>query len=204
MISITISPEQLAAAPPDVRRLLEREMASTLAFAEGQQGAPKAPAAELAACSLEEVVQLFALIRDDHLTAALFCELGHEPNVGLGTPRYRAVSVADLLRRSRLGSPDRLTARLETIHAAFRRLRGDAGGSLFGFDQFGHLYIHEVTQHHIAELWQKLAAAEAATPFRQEPPERVRMTTGPSANGMARPAPGEADAALDAMLGTPL
>jgi hypothetical protein len=203
MISITISPEQLAAAPPDIRRWLEREIAGTLDFAEGHQAAPKAPEAELAACSFDEVAQIFALIRKDHLAATLFCELGHEANVGSRTPPYRAIAVADLLRRSRLGSPDRLMARLEVINAAFRRLRGDAGGSLFGFDQFGRLYIHEVTQHHIAELWKQLLAADVVAPARQD--ASVRLAADPvPANGLARPVPREADPALDAMLGTPL
>lgn len=203
MISITISPEQLAAAPLDIRRWLEREIAGTLAFAEGHQATPKAPEAELAACSFEEVAQIFALIRHDHLAAALFCELGHEANVGPGTSPYRAIAVADLLRRTRLGSPDRLMARLDAIDAAFRRVRGNAGGSLFGFDQVGRLYIHEVTQHHIAALWNQLLAADAAAPARQD--ASVRGAADPvAANGLACPVPGEADAALDAMLGTPL
>jgi hypothetical protein len=201
MISITISPEQLAAAPPDVRRWLESEVASTLAFVERQHGPAKAPAAELAACSPEEVAQIFELVRHDYLAASLLCELGREQDVGHSTPPYRAISIADLVRRSRLGSGDRLMVRLEAINAALHRIRGDAAASMFGFDQFGRLYIHEVTQRHIAELWNRLLAADAAAPAQQVVPAGGRAANDPAEN---RAAPGERGALLDEMLGTPL
>jgi hypothetical protein len=202
MISITVSPEQLAGAPPEVRRWLEAEVTSTLAFAEGQHRPATAPAAALAACSSEEVAQIFELVREDYFAASLFCELGRDTGIGRSGGPYHAIGIGDLLRRTRLGSGEQLMGRIETINAALRRLRGDPAATMFGFDQLGRLYIHGETHRNIAALWDELLAGQVAHPADQVTSDGGPPPTKPSGN----PAPGETtrDAALAEMMGTPL
>ena len=177
-------------------------MASTLAFAEGQHAAPRAPAAELGACSIEEVAHIFELIRQDYFSTSVFCELGRDTGIGHNASPYHAIAIADLLRRTRLENGERLMGRLEVINAALRGLRGDAQATLFGFDQFGRLYIHETTHRNIAAFWDHLLARDGVYPVEQPAIEAERPAKDPSSE--VRGPQAGSGAALDEILGTPL
>ena len=64
---------------------------------------------------------------------------------------------------------DRLVDCFTAINQAFQTIRNDPEATLFGFDQYGHVFIHQTTHDSIRQLWQHLFAAHAP------------MTGGPAA-----------------------
>jgi hypothetical protein len=110
------------------------------------------------------------------------------------------VSIGDLLRHTRLGGVERLSQYFGAINQAFQAIRNDPEAMLFGFDQEGHVYIHEATCRSIRQLWQEISAAPAPgaetigngpmpaafTPPHLGPSETVAPHQ-PSADGGARP-----------------
>jgi hypothetical protein len=160
MTNFSFSSEQLRSAPPEVRRWAEREMAAGLAQIFGPARHP-GPVHEttLTACTPEEAAQLFELIKGNFLLSQVFFELGHEtPGMHGGTPLH-AVGIGDLLRHTRLGRGERLSDYFAAINQAFRAIRNDQEATLLGFDQQGHVYIHEATCRSIRHLWEQLFAA---------------------------------------------
>jgi hypothetical protein len=109
MTGFTFSLDQIRSAPPEVRRWIEHEIATSLVQIAGL-GRDAAPvhAATLAACMSDEAAQLFALIKGDFVLSQIFFELGREaPDAHAAAP-LRAVGLGDLLRHTRIGSVDRL------------------------------------------------------------------------------------------------
>jgi hypothetical protein len=69
-----------------------------------------------------------------------------------------------MLRHTRLPDGDRLADCLTAINQVFQRARNDPEAALFGFDQFGHVYIHEETHRSVRTLWEQLFATQAGRP----------------------------------------
>ena len=140
MTSFTFTTEQVRSAPPEVKRWIEREIAASLAVMSKSEHDPsQVHAASLAACMPEEAMQLFDLIKVDFLLAQVFFELAREtPNSHGAAPLY-PISIADILRHTRLGDGDRLVDCFTAINQAFRSIRNDPEATLFGFDQFEDL-----------------------------------------------------------------
>ena len=162
MTGFFVSLEQLRSAPPEVRRWIEREVTASLA---ALAGPPRDPAqvhsASLAACLPEEAMQVFELVKGDFLLSQVFFELGREASVRGGAAPFHAIPIADLLRHTRLPDGTRLADYLNAINRAFQAVRNDPEASLFGFDQAGHVYIHETTHRSIRQVWEHLFAAPA-------------------------------------------
>jgi hypothetical protein len=163
MTGFTFSLEQLRSAPPEVRRWAEREIAGSLAQIAGpsRPGAP-AHTAALAACMPDEAERLFELIKGDFLLSQIFFELGRESPDAYGTAPLHAVSIGELLRHTRLGRVERLGEYFGAINQAFQAIRKDPEATLFGFDQQGHVFVHEATCRSIRQLWEELCAAPAS------------------------------------------
>jgi len=87
MVGITLSPEQIRAAPPDVRRWLEHEISTALGFGLNA-AAPAAPRQHLISCGLEEARVLLSSIAGMLPVVAVFFELGREPAMP-ASPRPR-------------------------------------------------------------------------------------------------------------------
>jgi hypothetical protein len=196
MTGFTFSLEQIKAAPPEVRRWIEREVAASLAQIAAPRRDMPAHTQALAACMPEEAVQLFELIKGDFLLSQVFFELGREsPDANAAAPLH-AVAAGDLLRHTRLGGVERLGEYFGAIDQAFRAIRNDPAATLFAFDQQGHVYIHEATCRSIRQLWEQLAAspfASAAAGQRADGPMPVGFAPhlGPSeAVATHQPVPG--------------
>ena len=168
MTAFTFSAEQLRSAPPEVRRWIIDEIGRAL----GGIGIPRsealhreppqAEAVTLAACTTPEALQMFELIARDAITARLFFELARASTINSGLPGLQAFRTADLLHHAGLASEDNLLDGLAAIDRAFGQVRGESAGSLFGFDDAGHVYVHKATQASIHRVWEELLQARAA------------------------------------------
>jgi hypothetical protein len=162
MTNFTFSVEQVRSAPPEVRRWIEREIAASVAaMSKAEHDASQVHAAALAACLPEEAAQIFELIRGNFLLSQVFFELAREtPNSQGAAPLY-PVSIADILRHTRLSDGDRLVDCFTAINQAFQSIRNDPDATLFGFDQYGHVFVHQTTHDSIRQLWEQLFVAHA-------------------------------------------
>ncbi len=162
MTSFAFSIEQVRSAPPEVRRWIEREIAASLAAVnKAEHDASQVHAAALAACMPEEAAQIFELVRGNFLLSQVFFELAREtPTSHDAAPLY-PISIADILRHTRLSDGDRLVDCFTAINQAFRSIRNDPDATLFGFDQYGHVFVHQTTHDSIRQLWEQLFAAHA-------------------------------------------
>ena len=163
MPSFTFTAEQIRSAPPEVRRWFENEIVHALAAVRSLP-APRAPEAALGACGFDDAVQVFELIKEDFLLTQVFFELARETGVGPRTPGLYAFNSADILRHIRIADGSRLGQCLMAINAAYREVSGNSEVNLFGFDDHGHIYIHDATHHSIREVWERVVLARAGNP----------------------------------------
>lgn len=121
MTSFTFSVEQVRSAPPEVRRWFEREITATLAaLSKSEHDASQVHAAALAACIPEEAAQIFEVIKGNLLLSQVLFELAREtPNSQSAAPLY-PISIADILRHTRLGDGDRFVDCFTAINHAFQ------------------------------------------------------------------------------------
>ncbi|MBO0737580.1 MAG: hypothetical protein J2P48_13565, partial [Alphaproteobacteria bacterium] len=109
----------------------------------------------------EEAAQLFEMIKGNFLLSQVFFELARDlPNSHAAAPLH-PLSVADVLRHTRLGDSNQLAECLTAINQAFQAIRNDPGAMLFGFDRSGHVFIHQATHDSIRQLWEQLVANHA-------------------------------------------
>jgi hypothetical protein len=160
MTGFFLSLDQLRSAPPEVRRWIEREVAASLAALAGPSPEAAQPhAAALAACLPEEALQIFELIKSDFPLTQVFFELARDTSANPALAPLHAINVADLLRHTRIPDGDRLADYFAALNQAFRAVRNEPEASLFGFDQQGHVFIHETTWRSIRQVWERLFAA---------------------------------------------
>ena len=163
MTAFTFSLEQLRSAPPEVRHWFAGEIARSLGSIEASYPEPRHPEqAPLAACTAEEALQIFELIGNDVIPTRLFFELAREGAISTGLPGLHTLRMADLLHHAGLPGQESLIGGLTLIDRVYRQIHGDSAESLFGFDEAGHIFIHETTQLSIRRVWQELVEARAA------------------------------------------
>jgi hypothetical protein len=81
--------------------------------------------------------------------AQVFFELAREtPNSPGAAPLY-PISVGDILRHMRVGDGDRLVDCFTVINRAFQSIRDDPEATLFGFGQYGRVFIHQATHESV-------------------------------------------------------
>jgi hypothetical protein len=141
---------------------MEREVTAALAaLGKSQHDSSHLHSAALAACMPQEAAQLFEIIKGNFLLSQVFFELAREiPNTHGAAPLH-PLSVADILRNTRLTDGDRLVDCFTAINQAFQRIHNDPEATLFGFDQYGHVFIHQTTHDSIRQLWEQLFVAHA-------------------------------------------
>jgi hypothetical protein len=175
MISFTLTVEQIRSAPPEVRRWIEQEIA--VAFRALAVAAPvPVQSPELAACTPEEALRVFELIRHDFAATQVFLELGREPPIGHSAPALHALGIGELKRHLRLGD-DQLANCFQVINRSFMQVRNDPEAALFGFDRANHVYVHEMTYRSIRTLWEELAQLQSHG-IAAAPAERSEATFG--------------------------
>lgn len=96
MVGITLSPEQIRAAPPEVRRWLEHELAVSLGLNPPALPITQPSSPHLAACAPQEAAQVLSLIQGMLPVVNVFFELGREGAApGEGIEAFR---LADITR----------------------------------------------------------------------------------------------------------
>ncbi len=157
MPGITLTFDEIRAAPPEVRRWLEGQVAAAL----GQPARPSADEAgaadHLVACRVEEAAAVFDLIRDVLPVANLFFELGREGQP-TGQDGIEAHALADMMRHTRLETLDQLAACLQAIDEAVRRVRGDAHATCYLLDRRGYCLVASMTSRSIRQVWRDVIA----------------------------------------------
>ena len=181
MTSLTFSLEQLRSAPPEVRRWVEHEIGAALgALGRLEHDPSQIHTPALAACTPEEALQMFDQLKENFLLAQVFFKLARETPVGRVAPPLHALNLADLLRHTRLSDGDRLADCFTAINQIFQTVRNDSEAALFGFDQHGHVYIHETTHHSIRRVWEQLFVADQSAAGRPAPFGMTLPHVGPS------------------------
>lgn len=157
MVGITLSPEQIRSAPPQVRQWLEHEIALSLGLDSGSE-VPGVPP-RLAACTPQEAEAVYASVRGMFPVVNVFFELGRE-GARMEQGDVEAFRLADMLRHTRLPGMQQLGACLQLISEAFREIRKDEDAALFLLDQRGYCIVATETQRNILALWSQMVAAQ--------------------------------------------
>ena len=159
MAGITLTVEEIRAAPPEVRRWLEQEVVRVLGMHPLQEHPPPATP-QLVGCNVEEVRDMLSLVQGVLPVVSVFFELGREA-AGAPVHGMRAFAIADIQRHSRLHAPAQVIECLDVLTDALRRVRGDADASFYALDNMGRCLIAEATMHSILRLWQEIVAQQA-------------------------------------------
>ena len=154
MTGFTFSAEEVRLAPLAVRQWIEAAVTATLRASIGAHQEAVGHSEELAACSAEEALQIFQMIRQDLAAILVFLELAHEP-IGTASPSIYALDIGEIVRHTRLAVP-RVAQSFVMINQIFQRLRKDPQAALFGFDQANHVYMHATTHRSIRSVWEGL------------------------------------------------
>ena len=162
MAGITLSVDEIKAAPPEVRRWLEHEIARAFG---GQPAPSPAGTHALIGCNVEEARDMLALVQGMLPAVSVFFELGREA-ASVAVHGLRAFRIADILRHARLQSPDQVVECLDVLTEALERVRGDPAAAFFALDDQGHCLVAEATMRSILRLWQEIVAqrSEASEP----------------------------------------
>jgi len=183
MMSFSFSIDQVRSAPPEVRRWIEREVTAAVALLQGVEHDPShLHEASMAACTPQEAAEVYELIRGNFLLSQVFFELAREAPRNRGETPLHALGLANMLRHTRVADGDRLVECFTAINQAFQTIRNDPEARLFGFDQYGQVWIHQTTHDSIRELWEQL--------FHRQSPKvagPAMAATGPALAGF-RPA----------------
>ncbi|WP_154674615.1 hypothetical protein [Mesorhizobium erdmanii] len=151
MVGITLSPEQIRTAPPEVRQWLETEIAHSLGFGPATKPVPP-DAPHLVACSPQEAAAIYASIRSMLPVVSVFFEFARKGTT-IHDQGLEAFRLSDMLRNTRLPDARHLTACLEVIDRAFRLARNDDHAVLSILDPRGYCIIAEATRQSALAVW---------------------------------------------------
>lgn len=184
MVGITLSAEQIRAAPPEVRHWLEQQIAALLSPLPVQ---PPHPGPQLAHCSRQELQTILTQIQNLLPVVSVFFELGREA-ASVPVRGMRSLRLTDILRHTRLQTVDQVVECLEVIADVLRRLRGDDDVMLCAVDRDGSCYVAEETAGNILALWRDIVAARALQPAQpDEPKPQFRTAAAPDVAPLAEP-----------------
>jgi hypothetical protein len=169
-IRLVLQPEEIAAAPPEVRRWLDALLAPEAGAEVLQRNGFRYADGDLAVLQPFEVSGILERIAGDELACQVLFRLGcefYDPATGLHRPY--AISVADFVHSTDIENGSRLPDVLGRINAALREIRRDPNASIYAIDKSGAYCVHETTQCHIYRQWvalvgqaQPLTAVSAA------------------------------------------
>ncbi len=122
MVGITLSPEQIQQAPPEVRRWIEQQIASALGLTRPAPSV-EAPARHLVGCDLDQARAVLSLIHGMLPVVTVFFELAQEP-IGVTNQGLHVLRLDEMQRHCRLQAPNQVIACLGAIDEALQRASG--------------------------------------------------------------------------------
>jgi hypothetical protein len=156
MVGISLTAEQIRAAPPEVRHWLELQCAAM--FAPAEEPHPHAEPRHLAQVTPGEAQALLEQIEDILPVVSVFFELG------------RVFRLPEMLRHTRLESVAQVIECLDTINDALRHVRHDPEAMICAVDREGRCFVTEATSHSVLTLWQGIVASRSLQmPVKPEP-----------------------------------
>ncbi|MEJ0016149.1 MAG: hypothetical protein WDN25_06215 [Acetobacteraceae bacterium] len=167
MPGITLSSDEIKAAPPEVRRWVEQAVARM--FAGQPSPAAVAPPA-LVGCTIEEARGILSLVQAMLPVVSVFFELGREA-ASVSVHGMRAFLIAEMQRHARLQAPQQVVQCLDLLTQALRQVRGDANAAFCAMDNQGHCLVAETTMRSILRLWQEIVAQRALEPMAADAPD---------------------------------
>lgn len=177
MVGITLSPEQIRSAPPEVRHWLEQEIATSLGFRPDDDMA-RLGSEHLVDLTPQEAMAVYGSVRGMFSVANAFFELG-QPAMALGQGHICAHPLLQMLRHTRLESLDQLVACLQAIDDVVRQRREDPHATVYVLDKRGYCLTTDLTRKSIGQVWSELIGArggrDSSSPPREEavmPPQR--------------------------------
>jgi hypothetical protein len=185
MVGITLSPEQINQAPPEVRRWLEQQVSAALGMYRPEPALP-VPQRHMVGCDLENAQAIFSLVHGILPVVSVFFELGRDP-IAISPQGLRALRLDEMVRHARLQSEEQAVACLKAIDNALQRVCGTTDAVLTALDGSGHCLVADATARSILALWQEIVAAHdlhapaqeaphaASTPF--QAPYSISMPT---------------------------
>ncbi len=158
MVGISLTAEQIRAAPPEVRHWIEQQFAAL--FAPAAEEPPHAEQRRLAQLTPGEAQALLEQIEDILPVVSVFFELGRE-NASVPVQGMRVFRLPEILRHTRLESAAQVIECLEVINDALRHVRHDAEAMICAVDRDGRCFVSEATSHSVLTLWQGIVASRA-------------------------------------------
>lgn len=158
MVGITLTAEQIRAAPPEVRHWIEHEMAALFATPPAQEAHAAQP--HLAQCTNGEAQAILEQIEDLLPVVSVFFELGRE-SASVPVQGMRTFRLTEIVRHTRLETTEQVLESLELINEALRRVRGDPEAAICAFDREGRCYVTEATSRAVLNLWRGIVAGHA-------------------------------------------
>ncbi len=150
MVGITLAPEQIRAAPPEVRHWLEQQIGQMLGLPHASE--PVAVPPRLVACTPEQATAILSQIQGMLPVVSVFLELGREPG-GMTAEGLRVFRLADIAQHARLPSVELVVESLAVINAALRRTIGDPEATLYALSPQGLCFITDATGRSILAVW---------------------------------------------------
>jgi len=157
MLGITLSPEDIRSAPPDVRHWIEQQAAAL--FAPQTSETPQSASHALTACTLEEAHAILEQIQNLLPVVSVFFELGRESAGMVAGQGVRSLNLTDIQRHSRLRSPDPVVQCVDAINQTLSGLRDDPPAMICAIDPQGHCFVADATAHSILALWHEIVVA---------------------------------------------
>lgn len=182
MVGITLLPEQIKQAPPEVRRWLEQQVSGALGL-RWPEPALRPPERHLVACDVEGARAILSVIHGLLPVVGVFFELGREP-AAMSSQGLRALRLDEIARHASLHPVEQVIACLNTINQAFGRVSGTHDAMLTALDDEGHCLVADVTARSILALWQ-----EIVTSHNLARPEHPSEQAAPFAASMPGQAP---------------
>ena len=158
MVGISLTAEQIRAAPPEVRHWIEQQVAGL--FGPVAEASPQAAPRHLALVTPGEAEALLEQIENILPVVSVFFELGRE-SAGVPAQGMRVLHVAEILRHTRLQSVSQVIECLDVINDALRQVRHDPEAMICAVDHEGRCFVAEATSHAVLALWRGIVAERA-------------------------------------------
>lgn len=158
MVGISLTAEQVRAAPPEVRHWIEQQVATL--FAPAAEAQPHAEPRHLAQLTPGDAQAVLEQIEDILPVVSVFFELGRE-NASVPVQGMRVFRLPEILRHTRLESVSQVVECLDVITDALRHVRHDPEAMFCAVDRDGRCFVAEATSHSVLVLWQGIVASRA-------------------------------------------